>query len=144
MISKFLLSASVAGLFCLSSAFAGPVPASRQTQQNPPQQSQPNGQNEQQTQSKTVMGKVTNIAKDKRSFSVQPQTDQNKENKSNNDNGSQSSNGAIVFLINGNTQIKGTVTVGSDVDVEYRPTADGNLAIVITPRNGNGNGGGSQ
>jgi hypothetical protein len=28
------------------------------------------------------------------------------------------------------------VTVGTDVDVEYRPSPDGNVALVITPRSG--------
>lgn len=119
MIPKFMVSASLAGLLA-STVAAGPLP---NPQQAPPQQSEPRQQSQ---QAKSTSGKVTNIAKDKRSFSVQQAAD------------SQDAKGTIVFMINGDTQIKGQVTVGTDVDVEYRTTPDGNLALVITPRSAGG------
>lgn len=120
MIPKFMLSASLAGLL-VSTAAAGPLPS---PQQAPPQQSEPRQQSQ---QAKSTSGKVTNIAKDKRSFSVQTA-----------ENNQDNAKGTIVFMINGDTQIKGQVTVGSDVDVAYRTTPDGNLALVITPRSAGG------
>lgn len=110
MIPKFLLSASLAGLLLASAA----APAGASPQQSP-------RQNE---QSKSTSGKVTDIAKDKKSFSLQMNDQDN------------SSKRTIVFIINGDTQVRGQVTVGTDVDVEYRPTPDGNVALVITPRSG--------
>ena len=110
MIPKFLLNASLAGLLLLNaSAPAGAIPQ------------QSSRQNE---QSKSTSGKVTDIGKDKKSFSLQTNDQDN------------SSKRTIIFIVNGDTQIKGQVTVGTDVDVEYRPTPDGNVALVITPRSG--------
>lgn len=120
MIQKFVLGTAVAGLM-LSAVSARPLPAA---QQNPPQQAEPR-QNE---QAKSASGKVTEIAKDKRSFSV----------KQNSGNSSDSSQSNMVFIINGETQVKGQVTVGTDVDVEYRTTPDGNLALVISPKTSGG------
>lgn len=116
MLQKFLLSASLAGGLLLSGLTVGATP--QQTPQQQPRQ--------QADQSKSATGKVTDIGKDKKSFSVQT-------------NDQETSKRTIVFVINGDTQIKGQVTVGTDVDVEYRPTPDGNVALVITPH-----GGGSQ
>ena len=117
MIQKFLLSAALAGGLVLSGLTAAANP-----QQSPQQQPR-----QQADQSRSASGKVTDIGKDKKSFSVQTTNDQ------------ENSKRTIVFVINGDTQIKGQVTVGTDVEVEYRPTPDGNVALVITPR-----GGGSQ
>jgi len=118
MLQKFLLSASLAGGLLLSGLTVGAAP-----QQTPAPQQQPRQQAD---QSRSASGKVTDIGKDKKSFSMQTNDQEN-------------SKRTIVFVINGDTQIKGQVTVGTDVDVEYRPTPDGNVALVITPR-----GGGSQ
>jgi opacity protein-like surface antigen len=115
MIPNVLLSASLAALLVASTA----LPAA--AQQTP--QQQPNQQNEQ--SSKSASGKVTDIGKDKKSFSVQTNDQENNKR-------------TIVFVINGDTQIKGQVTVGTDVEVEYRPSADGNVALVITPRSSGG------
>lgn len=115
MTQKFLLSASLASLLLAGAAVANAAP-----QQTPRQQ--PNAQAE---QSKSTSGKVTDIAKDKKSFSVQANDQENNKR-------------TIVFVINGDTQIKGQVTVGTDVEVEYRPSPDGNVALVITPRSGGG------
>lgn len=116
MLQKFLLSASLAGGLLLSG-----LTLTAKAQQAP--QEQPRQQAD---QSRSASGKVTDIGKDKKSFSVQT-------------NDQESSKRTIVFVINGDTQIKGQVTVGTDVEVQYRPSADGNVALVITPR-----GGGSQ
>lgn len=114
MIQKFFLSALLAGLLLAGVA----VPAGAIPQQSP--QQSPRQQND---QAKSASGKVTDIGKDKKSFSVQTNDQENNKR-------------TIVFVINGDTQIKGQVTVGTDVDVEYRPSPDGNVALVITPRSG--------
>jgi hypothetical protein len=113
MIQKFLLSASLAGGLMLS-GLTLPAHSQETPQQQPRQQAD---------QARSASGKVTDIAKDKKSFSVQ--TAEQESNKR-----------TIVFVINGETQIKGQVTVGTDVEVEYRPSPDGNVALVITPRSG--------
>ena len=115
MIQKFLLSTALAGGLVLSSLTAAANP--QQTPQQQPRQ--------QADQSRSASGKVTDIGKDKKSFSVQTNDQEN-------------SKRTIVFVINGDTQIKGQVTVGTDVEVEYRPTPDGNVALVITPHSGGG------
>lgn len=114
MIAKYLLTASLAGLLVASAI-------SSRAQQTPEQQ--PNQQNDQ--SSKSASGKVTDIGKDKKSFSVQTNDQENNKR-------------TMIFVINGDTQIKGQVTVGSDVDVQYRPSPDGNVALVITPRSSGG------
>ena len=113
MIQKFLLSASLAGGLLLSGLTL--MANAQQTPQQQPRQ--------QADQSKNAAGKVTDIGKDKRSFSVQTNDQENNKR-------------TIVFVINGDTQIKGQVTVGTDVQVEYRPSPDGNVALVITPQGG--------
>ena len=123
MIQKFLLSASLAGGLLLSGLTLNAnaqQPPQQPRQQEPGQQEPRQQQND---QSKSASGKVTDIGKDKRSFSVQTNDQEN-------------SKRTIVFAINGDTQIKGQVTVGTDVDVEYRPSPDGNVALVISPRSG--------
>jgi hypothetical protein len=121
MIQKFLLSASLAGGLLLSGLTLG---ANAQQPPQQPRQQEPRQQEPRQSeQSKSASGKVTDIGKDKRSFSVQTNDQENNKR-------------TIAFVINGDTQIKGQVTVGTDVDVEYRPSPDGNVALVITPRSG--------
>jgi predicted extracellular nuclease len=120
MIPKFFVSVSLAGVLLSGAAVTG-IAAQQQ-----PQQSQPRNQNE---QSKTASGKVTDIGKDKKSFSVQTNDKSGKDS---------SDKQTIVFVLDGNTQVHGRVSVGSDVTVEYRPTPDGNLALVITPTNSGG------
>jgi len=109
MLRKFLCSASLAGLM-LSGVAANARPAQ--------QESQPKHQSE---QAKSVNGKVTNIAGDKKSFTVEV-NDGNAKHE-------------MQFVLDGNTQVQGKVSVGTDATVEFQPTSDGrNLAVTITPR----------
>ena len=109
MLRKFLCSASLAGLLLSGLAI------NAQPRQ---QESQPKRQSE---QAKSVNGKVTNIAGDKKSFTVEV-NDGNAKHE-------------MQFVLDGNTQVQGKVSVGTDATVEFQPTADGrNLAVTITPR----------
>ena len=109
MLRKFLCSASLAGLM-LSGVAVNARPAQ--------QESQPKHQTE---QAKSVNGKVTNIAGDKKSFTVEV-NDGNAKHE-------------MQFVLDGNTQVQGKVSVGTDATVEFQPTSDGrNLAVTITPR----------
>lgn len=109
MLRKFLCSASLAGLM-LSGLAANARPSQ--------QESQPKRQSE---QARSVNGKVTNIAGDKKSFTVEV-NDGNAKHE-------------MQFVLDGNTQVQGKVSVGTDATVEFQPTSDGrNLAVTITPR----------
>jgi hypothetical protein len=115
MLRKFLCAASLAGFMVAGiAAHARPLPQ---------QESQPKQRNDQQRndQNKTTSGKVTDIASDKKSFTLEV-TDGNAKH-------------TIQFVLDGNTQVQGKVSVGTDATVEFQPTPDGkNLAVVITPR----------
>jgi hypothetical protein len=109
MVRKLLCSASLAGLL-----LSGVALQARQAQQQPPPK-----QHNQQT--KTAQGKVTDIASDKKSFTIEV-----------NDG---SAKHTMQFVLDGNTQVQGRVSVGTDAIVEFQPTPDGkNLAVTITPR----------
>jgi hypothetical protein len=109
MLCKFLCSASLAGLL-LSGIALHARPAQ--------QQSQPKQRNE---QTKTASGKVTDIASDKKSFTIEVIDGNSKH--------------TMQFVLDGNTQVQGKVSVGTDTTVEFQPTPDGkNLAVTITPR----------
>jgi hypothetical protein len=112
MLRKFLCSASLAGLMLLgTAAHARPVPQ---------QESQPKQHND---QNKTATGKVTDIASDKKSFTIEVNDDGTKH--------------TMQFILDGNTQVQGKVSVGTDATVEFQPTPDGkNLAVTSTPRGG--------
>jgi hypothetical protein len=110
MLRKFLCSASLAG-FMLSgiAAHARPIPH---------QEPQPKQRNE---QTKTAQGKVTDIAGDKKSFTIEVNDGNTKH--------------TMQFVLDGNTQVQGKVSVGTDATIEFQPTPDGkNLAVTITPR----------
>ena len=109
MFRKFLCSASFAGLL-LSSVAVHASPAQQQPQ--PKQRTE---------QTKTAQGKVTDIAGDKKSFTIEV-----------NDG---SAKHTMQFVLDGNTQVQGRVSVGTDATVEFQPTPDGkNLAVTISPR----------
>jgi membrane-bound inhibitor of C-type lysozyme len=109
MVRKLLCSASFAGLL-----LTGIAVHARPTQE----QSQQPKQHE---QTKTAQGKVTDIASDKKSFTIEV-----------NDNGTKHT---MQFVLDGNTQVQGRVSVGTEATVEFQPTPDGkNLAVTITPR----------
>jgi len=113
MIRKFVGCASLAGLLLLS------VPAHGWSS---PPQSQTKQQAE---QAKQVSGKVTEIGSDRRSFSLEV-----------NDKGSKH---VMQFLVDGNTQVQGRVSVGTDAVVQYQPTSEGKLlALSVGPQNGQG------
>jgi hypothetical protein len=111
MIRKFLFSAPLVGLLISGvSLSATPVPQQEQ-------------QKRQADQSKSAAGKVSDIGSDKRSFSLAVVDASGKPR-------------AMQFVVDGNTQVQGTVTVGTDVTVQYQPSTDGkNLAITIAPKN---------
>lgn len=113
MLRKFLCSASLAA-FTLCSIAAHARPAQQEPQQKP--------QNEQaKEQAKTVSGKITDIASDKKSFTVEVNEGNAKHN--------------MQFVLDGHTQVQGKVSVGTDATVEFQLTSDGrNLALTITPR----------
>lgn len=109
MLRKLLCSATFAGLLV-----SGVALHARPTQQQP----EPKQQNQ---QTKTAQGKVTDIASDKKSFTIEV-----------NDG---SAKRTMQFVLDGNTQVQGRVSVGTDATVEFQPTPDGkNLALTITPR----------
>jgi hypothetical protein len=109
MFRKFLCSASFAGLL-----LSGVAVHARPAQQQP----QPKQRTE---QTKTAQGKVTDIAGDKKSFTIEV-----------NDG---SAKHTMQFVLDGNTQVQGRVSVGTDATVEFQPTPDGkNLAVTISPR----------
>jgi hypothetical protein len=109
MLRKFLCSASLAGLM-----LSGIAIHARPTQQ----ESQPKRQTE---QAKSVNGKVTDIAGDKKSFTIEVSDGSAKH--------------SMQFILDGNTQVQGKVSVGTEATVEFQPTPDGKyLAVTITPR----------
>jgi hypothetical protein len=110
MLRKFLYWASLASLMLAGVAVhARPLPR---------QESQPKQRNE---QTKTASGKVSDIASDKKSFTIEVIEGNTKR--------------TMQFVLDGNTQVQGQVSVGTDATVEFQPTPDGkNLAVVITPR----------
>jgi hypothetical protein len=109
MFRKFLCSASFAALL-----LSGVAVHARPAQQQP----QPQQRTE---QTKTAQGKVTDIAGDKKSFTIEV-----------NDG---SAKHTMQFVLDGNTQVQGRVSVGTDATVEFQPTPDGkNLAVTISPR----------
>jgi hypothetical protein len=110
MVRKFLCSASLAGML-----FSGVAVNARPAQQ----ESQSKRQNNE--QAKSVAGKVTNIASDKKSFTVEVNDGNAKHN--------------MEFVLDANTQVQGRVGVGTDATIEFQPTPDGkNLAVSISPR----------
>ena len=109
MLRKFLCSASLAALM-LSGIALHARPAQ--------QESQPRQRNE---QTKSASGKVTDIASDKKSFTLEVSDGNSKR--------------AMQFVLDGNTQVQGKVSVGTDATVEFQTTPDGKyLALTITPR----------
>ena len=110
MLRKFLCSASLAGFMLAGIAvYARPIPQ---------QESQPKQRNE---QTKTAQGKVTDIASDKKSFTIEVNDGNSKH--------------TMQFVLDNNTQVQGKVSVGTEATVEFQPTPDGKLlAVVITPR----------
>jgi len=109
MFQKLLCSASLAGLLVSGVALNARAP---QQQPEPKQHTQ---------QTKSAQGKVTDIASDKKSFTIEV-----------NDG---SSKHTMQFVLDANTQVQGRVSVGTDATVEFEPTPDGkNLAVSITPR----------
>ena len=70
---------------------------------------------------KTVAGKITSIGNSGTTFALQPDGGNDKQ--------------AMNFVVGRDTQVKGHVTTGTVVTVEYRPTEDGqNVALSITVR----------
>jgi hypothetical protein len=115
MVRKFLCSASLASLMLSGIALhARPI-------QQEPQSKQRDPQTQRNEQTKSASGKVTDIASDKKSFTIEV-----------NDGNARR---AMQFVLDGNTQVQGKVSVGTDATVEFQPTPDGkNLAVTITPR----------
>ena len=115
MLRKFLYSASLAGLM-LSGIAAHAHPAQEKNQ--PKQRNEEKQRNE---DTKSASGKVTDIASDKKSFVLEVIDGNTKH--------------AMQFILDGNTQVQGKVSIGTDATVEFQPTPDGkNLAVTITPR----------
>jgi len=110
MIRKLLCSASLTGLL-----FSG-VALGAQPQE--PQQKQRSTQN-----SKQANGKVTDIASDKKSFTMEVNDGSSKK--------------VMQLQLDGNTQVQGRIGVGTEATVEYQVDPDGkNIALTIAPRTG--------
>lgn len=109
MIRKLLCCASLGGLFVLG-APARALPALHVAQAG-----------NQSTQAKSVSGKVTAIASDKKSFTMDVGDGQSKQ--------------SMQFTIDANTQVTGRVHVGTTANVQYQSTQDGQLlALSISPQ----------
>jgi hypothetical protein len=109
MIHKSLVSISLASLFVIGvSARAWPVHVQDSGKQTAPV-------------TKSVSGKVTSIANSGTSFSLAVEGD---------------SKQTMEFVVNQNTQVQGSVKVGTLVAVEYQPAGGSgqNLAVAITAR----------
>lgn len=114
---KFLSGISLAGMLLFGAYTLA---------QNPPQQ-QDQDKNQQQQATKSVSGKVTNIGDDRRSFTLQPDTNSNTSNQKS----------PMEFQVDDHTQVRGRVTTGTVVVVEYAPGEGGKfLAISIAPQGG--------
>ena len=115
MFRKFLCSASLAGLM-----LSGMALHARQSQQEPQSRQEPQAK-QRNEQTKSTSGKVTDIASDKKSFTLEVSDGNTKH--------------AMQFVLDANTQVQGKVSVGTDATVEFQSTSDGkNLAVTITPR----------
>ena len=107
---KFLLAASLAGLLLtvvpiLSHASAQQSSQGQQTQ----------------TDTKTVMGKITSVGNGGHSFALEVNSGGDKQ--------------TMQFMLDKNAKVQGKVGVGSDVTVEYQPVEGGqNLALSIAPQ----------
>ena len=113
MIRKLLCSASLAGMLFYGAAL--------RAQGTPQQEPQPNQRTNE--QAKHATGKVTDIASDKKSFTLEVSEGSSKK--------------TMQFQLDGNTQVQGRVGVGTEATVEYQTTSDGTyLALTIAPRTG--------
>ena len=111
MIRKLLCSASLAGLLVSGTAL--------RAQTAPQQEPQPKQHSSE--QAKQATGKVTDIASDKKSFTLEVNDGSSKK--------------TMQFQLDGNTQVQGRVGVGTEAAVEYQVTSDGkNLALSIASR----------
>ena len=118
MIRKLLCSASLAGLL-----FSGAALRAQGTPQQEPKQQEPQPKQRSNEQAKQATGKVTDIASDKKSFTMEVS-----------DGGSKKT---MQFQLDGNTQVQGRVGVGTEATVEYQTTSDGKyVALTIAPRTG--------
>jgi hypothetical protein len=114
---KFLSGISLAGMMLFGTYTLA---------QNPPQQQDQDKNQQQQQSTKSVSGKVTNIGDDRRSFTLQPDTSNNTSQK-----------GPMEFQVDDHTQVRGRVTTGTMVTVEYTPGEGGKyLAVSIAPQGG--------
>jgi hypothetical protein len=113
MIRNLLCSASLAGLLVSGAALHA-----QGTAQQEPQPKQHSTE-----QAKQASGKVTDIASDKKSFTLEVTDGSSKK--------------TMQFQLDGNTQVQGRVSVGTEASVEYQVTPDGKyLALTIAPRAG--------
>jgi hypothetical protein len=109
MIGKVLCGISLATLLALG-VVARPNPNLMQS--DPGKQSEPT--------TKSVAGKVASIGNSGTTFSLQVEGSDNK---------------TMNFVVAKDTQLKGHVTTGTLVTVDYRPADDGrNVALTITVR----------
>jgi hypothetical protein len=107
MLRRLLCSASLASLFLFGVISVAPSPSLLAHAGQQPEAKE------------AVTGKVTSIAKDAKSFSMDV-----------NQAGNQKT---MQFQVNETTQVQGRVTVGTSAKVEYQPNADGsNTALTIT------------
>lgn len=112
MVRRILICISLTSFIILSAP--GAMHAGVVTPQN-----QSGNQN---SDAKSVSGKVTAVGTDHKSFTLEI-----------NDNAGQRS---MEFVLNDNTQVQGRVGTGTTATVEYQMTQEGkNLAITITPQN---------
>ena len=107
---KFLLGASLAGLFLMATPIRTHAVAQGAHEQ---QQAQ--------ADTKTITGKITSVGNGGHSFALETNSGGDKQ--------------TMQFMLDKNAKVQGKVGVGSDVTVEYQPVEGGqNLALSIAPQ----------
>lgn len=121
MLKKIILFAALAGFAVVEIPLGGQL---AKAQSQPGQQSQPDQGAARST--KAVTGTVASIGSSGHSFVLQVGSDNTSKNSGTDKN-------TMNFVVDNNTQVQGSVKVGSSVTVEYQTTASGdNVAVSVT------------
>lgn len=125
MNSKFLSGISLAGMMLFGAHTVAQTPW-QQPPAAPGQQNRQTPDQNQQQATKSISGKVTNIGDDRHSFTLEPDGNNGSDSKS-----------TMEFVVDDHTQVRGRVTTGTLVTVEYTPSDGGkNVAVSIAPQGG--------
>jgi hypothetical protein len=132
MLKKTILFAALAGFAVVEIPLGGQLAKaqSQPSRQAPGQQTQPGQQAPDRgapQSTRNVTGTIASIGSSGHSFVLQVSSDNNSKNSNGTDKNTMS------FLVDNNTQVQGSVKVGSSVTVEYQTTASGdNVAVSVT------------